>query len=196
MKKHLLTLGIAICFVTIGYGQDQSINGNLIVNGQTKITNPLLERSLLLEKDDNDSWLTFHDPGQHWYSMGIDRSNSGAFSLNKGGDLNSTEFVLLNGNIGINIKEPREKLEVNGNIQIDGSGSSNDSPLGALTFFNTSSYTYATLAKIQAHRGLSSHQKGDIAFYVKDGNELKEAVRIYSNGNLGIGKKILKHFLM
>ena len=82
------------------------------VDGQTKLVNPA-GRTLIIEKDDDDSWLTFHDPGQHWYSMGIDKSNSGSFSLNSGGSLNSSQFVMSsNGNIGIGTPSPNGKLDI------------------------------------------------------------------------------------
>src|SRR5690606_9391119 len=58
----------------------------VIVNGQTKLVNPN-GRAALIERDDEDSWITFHDPDGNWYSMGIDYSNNGLFTLNYGGSL-------------------------------------------------------------------------------------------------------------
>lgn len=83
-------------------------------NGQTLLINPT-GRTLLIERDNEDSWLTFHDPGEYWYSMGIDRSNDGALSLNFGGILNSSEFVMSRGgNVGIGVGSPAARLEVKG----------------------------------------------------------------------------------
>lgn len=89
------------------------------VEGVTKLVNPN-GRTLMIERDDEDSWLTFHDPDQYWYSMGIDRSNSGAFTLNSGGALGYlNHFVMTtSGNVGIGTPTPTTRLEVNGNFQI------------------------------------------------------------------------------
>lgn len=86
--------------------------------GQTLLINPT-GRTLVIERDNEDSWLTFHDPNDHWYSFGIDRSNSGALSLNFGGEVNSSQFVMdTNGNVGLGTGNPGGwKLAVNGNIR-------------------------------------------------------------------------------
>lgn len=88
------------------------------VTGETKLVNPN-GRTLLIERDNADSWLTFHDPNDYWYSFGIDRSNGGMLSLNYGGDLTSTHFVMdNNGNIGLGTANPLGwRLAVNGNIR-------------------------------------------------------------------------------
>jgi len=253
------------------------------LDGQTKLINPT-GRSLLIEKDDDDSWLTFHDPGDRWYSLGIDKSNSGAFIINYGGDLSKSEFVMRtdgkigmgvanpsaklevsdipnnasivlsndnligfkrsdgalvygightngefnigstanlgptagtplniatggahirfsqggeeririksNGRVGIGTTNPLEKLDVNGNIMLQGYSGSNDGGLGALKFFNNYLSSNSVLAQIQARRGQSNYQKGDLAFYVKDGVNMLERMRVVSSGNVGIGTSV------
>ncbi len=89
--------------------------------------------------------------------------------------------------IGIGVMSPKSKLDVDGNIQIRRNSGTNDGELGSLSFFNTYANSNSVLAQIQARRGNSSHQRGDLAFYVKDGSILKESVRITSDGNVGIG---------
>jgi hypothetical protein len=86
--------------------------------GETTMINPS-GRTLILERDNADSWLTFHDPYDYWYSIGIDRSNGGLLSLNYGGDLTSTHFVMdNNGNIGLGTANPFGwRLAVNGSIR-------------------------------------------------------------------------------
>lgn len=86
--------------------------------GETTMINPS-GRTLILERDNADSWLTFHDPNDYWYSIGIDRSNGGLLSLNYGGDLTSTHFVMdNNGNIGLGTPNPFGwRLAVNGSIR-------------------------------------------------------------------------------
>ncbi|HEX9601613.1 MAG TPA: hypothetical protein VF985_08995, partial [Mariniflexile sp.] len=98
-----------------------------------------------------------------------------------------TNTFPASGNVGIGTLTPTDKLEVVGDITLQGSNASNDGPLKALKFFNSYASSNTVLAQIQARRGLSSHQKGDLAFYVKNGTSLIEALRIISNGNVGIG---------
>lgn len=107
MKRIILF--ITVLALSFGVkGQTQHIDG------QTKLINPT-GTTLLLERDNDDSWLTFHDPEDYWYSMGIDNSNSGSFSLNTGGKLNSSQFVMsANGNVGIGTTNSSVKLHVEG----------------------------------------------------------------------------------
>ena len=87
---------------------------NDYLTGQTKLVNPNPSgRTLLLEKNDGDSWLTFHDNGNAWYSMGIDQSNTNNFSLNYGGSLTSSQFVMTrDGKVGIGTNIPRSRLDI------------------------------------------------------------------------------------
>jgi len=105
MKKNIFLFLILF----LGFKLNSQTNHT---NGETLLINPS-GRTLMLEKNDNDSWLTFHDPGNYWYSMGIDNSNAGSFSLNSGGDLSSSNFVMnSNGNIGIGTPSPLGKLDI------------------------------------------------------------------------------------
>ncbi len=92
------------------------------VNGYTRLVNPTGNRTLIIEKDNDDSWLTFHDPNDNWYSMGIDRSNSGSFALNTGGTLGASNHFVLNsgGHIGLGTATPLHRLDVSGAIAISG----------------------------------------------------------------------------
>ncbi|MDW7691792.1 hypothetical protein R9C00_16390 [Flammeovirgaceae bacterium SG7u.111] len=101
MKKKLLLFCTIILTINLVKAQN-----TFPTTGQAIIREPGT-RALLIERDDDDSWFTFHDPNNSWYSLGIDQSNSGAFSLNSGGSLNSSQFVMLsNGNIGLGIANP------------------------------------------------------------------------------------------
>lgn len=127
MKKELIFLLLVILAAVPTYAQFLSTPGgmvadngtadNILLNGYTQISNPN-GRTLTLTTDNGDSWLMFHDPGDYWYSMGIDHSNSGAFTLNFGGQLAQTsQFVMTKtGNVGIGTTSPNEKLTVNGTI--------------------------------------------------------------------------------
>lgn len=111
MKRIILTCFLFLS-VLIVHAQFQQLTG------ETKLINPN-GRTLFLERDNEDSWLTFHDFNDAWYSFGIDRSNGARLSLNYGGDLTSTHFVMdSNGNIGIGTANPLGwRLAVNGNIR-------------------------------------------------------------------------------
>ncbi|OEK03331.1 hypothetical protein BFP97_18165 [Roseivirga sp. 4D4] len=70
--------------------------------GLTTLTNPAAGgRTLEIRKDNDDGFITFHDPGEYWYSMGLQRS-TGYFKINHGGDINTTKHFLMNtlGDIG------------------------------------------------------------------------------------------------
>ena len=105
-----------------------SANGTtdqVIVTGQTKLQNPN-GRALIIERDNEDSWLMFHDPDNHWYSLGIDHSNSGLFTINSGGTLGAYPSFLMNssGYIGIGGVNPINELDVNGRARFRRQGSS------------------------------------------------------------------------
>jgi hypothetical protein len=162
---------------------------------------------LLLERDDEDSWLTFHDPGQFWYSMGIDRSNSGALSLNYGGVLNSSQFVMTKGgDIGIGTGAPKAVLDVASFINgeklgtvfgrlHEGNNSGSGTSLGVKgygtqfhqydgkSFAIEHSFYGEVNSSINFFRG-GSRTGGFITFNTAT-NE--ERMRINSNGNVGIG---------
>ncbi len=112
MKKLLIIATLIPVLATVSYAQTSHLDG------ETQLVNPS-GRTLLIERENDDSWLTFHDPNDSWYSLGIDKSNSGSFSLNYGGELNSTQFSMLsNGNVGIGNGNPVSKLDVNGAVRI------------------------------------------------------------------------------
>ncbi|AXT61644.1 hypothetical protein D1816_15215 [Aquimarina sp. AD10] len=155
----------------------------LDVKGYTKLVNPS-GRTLIVEKDDDDSWLTFHDPGQYWYSTGIDRSNAGAFNINFGGELNSSQFVMdQNGNVGIGASTPAAKLDVKGATKlVNPSGRTliveKDDDDSWLTFHDPGQYWFSA--------GIDRSNAG--AFNINFGGELNSSQFVMDqNGNVGIG---------
>jgi hypothetical protein len=85
----------------------------VLVNGSTKLVNPG-GRTLLLEKDNDDSWLTFHDPGDSWYSLGIKKSQ-GVFAIEPNGVLSAPTFVMNgSGFIGLGKLTPNARLDIHG----------------------------------------------------------------------------------
>ncbi len=70
--------------------------------------------NLWIETDDNDSVLTFVDPGQHWFSMGIDKSDAGTFKIREGGDLTSPRGISIetNAQVGIGTASPSTLFNV------------------------------------------------------------------------------------
>jgi hypothetical protein len=176
------------------------------LDGQTKLVNPT-GRTLIIEKDDDDSWLTFHDPGQYWYSMGIDKSNSGSFSINTGGSLNSSQFVMnTNGKIGIGTITPKAILDVGkfipdgaigtifgrlpeGNDSADGTflgvkGHQTQGSINNIKSFSLIHNFYGnTNSSINFYRG-GSVTGGFLTFNTSSDIE---RMRILGNGNVGIG---------
>ncbi|MFY7672004.1 hypothetical protein ACOSP6_13035 [Tenacibaculum sp. MEBiC06402] len=102
-----------------------------------------------------------------------------------------TKYIMTmsrdSGNVGIGTKAPNAKLDVNGSLQIRGNVGGNNQVFGNLNFYNANSNTSSVLANIQGVRGDNSYQKGNLSFNVKDGTSLIEAIRVKSNGNVGIG---------
>ena len=75
--------------------------------------------AIAIRYDNQDSKLRFHDPGNAWYSMGIDVSDSRKFKINYGGNVgdNSNFTMTTSGNVGIGTTNPNDKLEVSGNVR-------------------------------------------------------------------------------
>jgi len=99
-------------------GGDVGIGTNVIDN-KLEIGGGHIE----IENDDMDSKIRFHDPGNYWYSMGIDQSDGGKFKISWGGDVGEENHFVLNsttGDIGIGTNNPVGTLDVNGDICIAG----------------------------------------------------------------------------
>lgn len=99
---------------TVGIGlSNPSSASKLHVSGNTLLENSS-GRTLMIQRDNEDSWITFHDNDDMWYSMGIDYSDARKFKLNYGGVVGEqTHFVMTNtGNVGIGSSSPSNRLEV------------------------------------------------------------------------------------
>lgn len=163
MKTKIKIAVIALIGMSLGI-QSQTEH----LDGQTKLINPE-GRTLLIERDDNDSWLTFHDKGDSWYSMGIDISNSGSFNLNYGGILNSSQFVMdRTGKIGIGTSSPNSKLTIND---------------GALSFTGSASLPMASLG---LHDSNFMYLIGGSAG-LKLTDDGLHGITVVAGGNVGIG---------
>lgn len=101
------------------------------LDGQTKLINPI-GRTLLLEKDNGDSWLTFNDPADSWFSFGIDYSDGGKLKLNYGGTPGDNNHFLMT-------KEG--KIAIGGNVisnsQLTITGPSTSYPNNKALYINT-----------------------------------------------------------
>jgi hypothetical protein len=105
----------------------------------------------------------------------------------------STPFTIKSsGNVGIGISAPNAKLDVNNSIQISGSHASNNGVFANLNFYNNYTNSNSVLARIQGVRGDDDFHKGNLAFTVKNGTDLVEAIRIKGNGNIGVGTSMPK----
>jgi hypothetical protein len=177
----------------------------LHVNGLTKIINQG-DRNLMLENDDSDSWVTFHDPGQYLYSMGIDRSDGGKFKLNTGSQVGENNHFSMdsNGNIGIGTSSPQAVLDIGKNIGggatgaifgrlPEGNGIGNGTFLGVRgyetqpvrvkSFAIEHSFYGLVNSSINFHRGDGT--AGGYLTFNTDQNT--EQMRISKDGNVGIG---------
>ncbi len=167
----------------VGIGTETP-DSKLSVMGQTKLINPA-GRTLLVEKENDDSWITFHDPGDLWYSFGIDRSNGGSVSLNYGGDLSSSQFVMTSlGKIGIGVSNPQDMLHVNGNVSIEPDGSN----IPVYLNFKRASDGWIAARIGQAYS--MNLYGGHLIFETNDKDsptDLVERMRITYDGKIGIG---------
>lgn len=81
--------------------------------GQTTLRNTG-GRELMIDNDDGDSTITFHDSMNMWYSIGMDFSDGRRFKINAGGQLGDTAQFSMDGNgkVGIGTNSPGARLEV------------------------------------------------------------------------------------
>jgi len=101
-------------------------NGLIVQNGNVGIgtvspDNKLeVNGSIEIQVDDADNKLRFHDPGNYWYSMGIDRSDSGKFKINYGENVgDNAHFIMMSsGNVGIGVTDPGYTLTVGGDLDM------------------------------------------------------------------------------
>ncbi|PLX20985.1 hypothetical protein C0584_04345 [Candidatus Parcubacteria bacterium] len=96
-------------------------NGGNVGIGGSGIDNKLeiQNGNIEIQNNDIDSKIRFHDPGNYWYSMGIDQSDLGRFKIGYGGDVSSNNFVIdrTTARIGINTNAPTYTLDVNGSLR-------------------------------------------------------------------------------
>ena len=95
--------------------------GNSIINDDGSGT-ATVGGVLQIMRDNADVQLRFHDPNDFWYSMGIDRSDSGKFKINSGGNIGDTNGITMDtsGNVGIGTTNPQAKLDVSGGLAVKG----------------------------------------------------------------------------
>jgi hypothetical protein len=97
-----------------------SATGNAAVYGNLGIGTPFPGQNLEIVKDNGDSALRFHDPGNFWYTMGLKPSAGYLFALNRGGTLlEAPDFTLSpTGHVGIGTASAPDTLTVNGSIGV------------------------------------------------------------------------------
>jgi hypothetical protein len=97
-----------------------SASGNASVYGKLGVGTNNPGQNIEIVKDNGDSALRFHDPGEFWYTMGLKPSSGYVFSLNRGGNLlDFTDFTLSpTGHVGIGTANAPSTLTVNGTIGV------------------------------------------------------------------------------
>jgi len=92
------------------------------VDDAGQVTGLIASAAMEIRGQDQDSKLLFHDPGDRWYSMGIDRDDGTKFKINAGGNVGgSNQFTMTpDGRVGIGKTTPLAKLDVDGNINWSG----------------------------------------------------------------------------
>jgi hypothetical protein len=170
--------------LTIPSGTTVQANGptdEVQINGYTKLLNPN-GRVLEITRDNDDAFLTFHDPGDAWYSMGIDRSDGSKFKLNYGGyPFAENHFTLTaDGKFGFGTNTPGAKIET-GLLPV------NDPAFKTMDF--------QIVPYLSGGGWNSISQPSDIGLIFKSGKSLVIAphspsvsgLRITSDGKVGIG---------
>jgi hypothetical protein len=171
----------------------------LDVTGATRLVNPS-GRSLMLEKDEGDSWITFQDPSSWWYSMGIDQSDTGKFKLNCGGNVGDANHFTMTavGNFGFGTASPagimhlyvpsKARLLVEGNstnqsiLEMFGKGTGN-------TELSTAGNTGWTIT-VRGDQFSTEYLRNDLGISYWNGSAWRHDLAIDSlTGNVGLGTR-------
>jgi len=185
---------------------DNTSTDQVLITGYTLMTNPN-GRTLMLQRNDGDSWLTFHDPDNAWFSMGIDYSNSRNFVINTGSDPGSASQFIMNyeGKIGLSAN-PRGTLDVSTDISNgklgtvlgrlpEGNNIGDGTYLG-VRGYNTQSNLYQGKSFSLEHSfygnvnsSINFFRGPDVAggYLTFNTNNNAESMRITRDGNVGIG---------
>ena len=129
-----------------------------------------------------DAKLTFASNGTSAYTMGRDNSDS-SFRIASGGTIGVNDRLVINssGSVGIGTSSPSQKLSVNGNLQIMGNGTDNDSHV---LMFNNGAAAIA-----RDNNDLELHAFNAMVFGVSNTSypTSTERMRIDSSGNVLVG---------
>ena len=157
----------------------------------------------------NQPFLTFQDTGGNRGNFGLRYSTAqlviqGHGGVGIAGGSGFTQdpdlFVNSSGNVGIGTDTPGAKLHVkHGDIRLEGNGESGQDITFTITNDNSGNEVEAGLIRFidtgggQSNRGaaiasyMPTADTGDLRFYTSAGADRVERMRIYRNGNVGIG---------
>ncbi len=110
----VLTLcGVLFSFAM--YAQNETVNGELTVNGKTTISTNSDAIISLLNTDNSWQYIQFLQSGTRKAYVGLDASNNFVLAKENGGN-----FYFTGGNLGLGVYNPTVKLDVDGSIKATG----------------------------------------------------------------------------
>ena len=182
MKKLLFAFITTLCSVFVLKAQVTHDTG------LTTLTNPAAGgRTLEIRKDNDDAFMTFHDPGNYWYTMGLQQS-TGVFKLGYGGDMNVNPYFVMNslGKIGIGTADPKNTLSIAGVMNVEANGDYYGAWFGGEARTSNPSLNlggwWNQSAKIYWHSNDRS-----LVFDTRNNSDLYPNTLVLRHGNVGIG---------
>lgn len=174
-------------------------SGNIYSRGKIGIGTATPGQDIEILRENADSTLRFHDPGDAWYSLGIDRSDAQKFKINYGANVgDAAHFTLTNaGNVWLGTAAPGARLDIVSSVAAPSPDLriTNGSKWSWFYQLGVGSYNPATVPS----QGLifSNDNNATISnggFSIAPWSNIAGGIHIMENGNVGIGKQPLSSY--